>query len=113
MIVQATRCVRGFLAFSACDVLSAFVALKAGCGFVAPPLNHSTRVRPRWNGHACGRQHLRSAIARLDLSGYCPGPALVSLASGRMEIFVFVTAMVTGMIAVRWMRASAAALRTG
>jgi hypothetical protein len=30
-----------------------------------------------------------------------------------MEIFVFVTAMVTGMIAVRWMRASAAALRTG
>jgi uncharacterized membrane protein YedE/YeeE len=47
------------------------------------------------------------------LAGYCPGPALVSLASGRMEVFVFVIAMVTGMIAVRWMRASPAALRTG
>ena len=47
------------------------------------------------------------------LAGYCPGPAVVSLASGRTEVFAFVTAMVTGMIAVRWMRASAAALRTG
>jgi|SRR5499433_204969 len=44
------------------------------------------------------------------LAGYCPGPALVSLAGGRMEVFVFVIAMVTGMIAVRWMRASPAAL---
>jgi uncharacterized membrane protein YedE/YeeE len=47
------------------------------------------------------------------LAGYCPGPALVSLASGRMEVFVFVTAMVTGMIAVRGMRGSPAALPTG
>jgi uncharacterized membrane protein YedE/YeeE len=39
------------------------------------------------------------------LAGYCPGPAVVSLASGRTEVFVFVTAMVIGMIAVRWMRA--------
>jgi uncharacterized protein len=44
------------------------------------------------------------------LAGYCPGPAVVSLASGRPEVFVFVTAMVTGMIAVRWMRARPAAL---
>src|SRR5262245_314071 len=47
------------------------------------------------------------------LAGYCPGPALVSLASGRLEVFVFVAAMVMGMIAVRWMRASPAVLRTG
>jgi len=47
------------------------------------------------------------------LAGYCPGPALVSLASGRIEVFVFVTAMVTGMIAVRWMRVSPTALPTG
>ena len=39
------------------------------------------------------------------LAGYCPGPAIVSLASGRAQVFVFVIAMVTGMIAVRWMRA--------
>jgi uncharacterized membrane protein YedE/YeeE len=44
------------------------------------------------------------------LAGYCPGPAVVSLASGRPGIFVFVAAMVTGMIAVRWMRARPAAL---
>src|SRR5262249_33403577 len=30
------------------------------------------------------------------LAGYCPGPALVSLASGRMEVFVFVAAIVMG-----------------
>ncbi len=47
------------------------------------------------------------------LAGYCPGPAVVSLASGRTEVFVFVTAMVTGMIAVRWMRGSLGALPKG
>src|SRR5215207_7567741 len=30
------------------------------------------------------------------LAGYCPGPALVSLASGRTEVFAFVIAMVIG-----------------
>jgi hypothetical protein len=44
------------------------------------------------------------------LAGYCPGPAVVSLASGRPEVFIFVTAMVIGMIGVRWMRARPAAL---
>lgn len=32
------------------------------------------------------------------LAGYCPGPALVSLASGGAKPLVFVAAMVTGMI---------------
>ena len=40
------------------------------------------------------------------LSGYCPGPAVVSLASGRRVVLLFVVAMVIGMIAVRWMRTS-------
>jgi uncharacterized membrane protein YedE/YeeE len=44
------------------------------------------------------------------LAGYCPGPAVVSLASGRTEVFVFVSAMITGMIAVKWMRARPVAL---
>lgn len=39
------------------------------------------------------------------LAGYCPGPALVSLASGRPQVLVFVVAMLAGMIFVRWMRA--------
>jgi uncharacterized protein len=43
------------------------------------------------------------------LAGYCPGPAVVSLPSGRPEVFVFVTAMIAGMTAVRWMRARPAA----
>jgi uncharacterized membrane protein YedE/YeeE len=35
------------------------------------------------------------------LSGYCPGPALVSLASGRGAVLVFVLAMVAGSFAAR------------
>lgn len=38
------------------------------------------------------------------LAGYCPGPAVVSLASGRTGVLVFVLAMLAGMILVRWMR---------
>jgi len=38
------------------------------------------------------------------LAGYCPGPAVVSLASGRSAVMIFVAAMVAGMIFVRWMR---------
>jgi len=43
------------------------------------------------------------------LSGYCPGPAVVSLASGRGATILFVVAMLAGMIAVRWMRTSRSA----
>ena len=43
------------------------------------------------------------------LSGYCPGPAVVSLASGRRGVILFVAAMAVGMIAVRWMRTNRAA----
>jgi len=43
------------------------------------------------------------------LSGYCPGPAVASLASGRRGTILFVMAMLAGMIAVRWMRMSRAA----
>jgi uncharacterized membrane protein YedE/YeeE len=35
------------------------------------------------------------------LAGYCPGPALVSLASGRSGVLVFVLAMVVGSIAAK------------
>lgn len=38
------------------------------------------------------------------LAGYCPGPAMVSLASGRSAVFIFVVAMLAGMILVRWIR---------
>jgi len=38
------------------------------------------------------------------LAGYCPGPAVVSLSSGRAEVWVFVAAMLVGMTGVRWLR---------
>src|SRR5262245_8126024 len=43
------------------------------------------------------------------LAGYCPGPAVVSLASGRRVILLFVIAMLIGMIGVRWMRTTRSA----
>ena len=46
------------------------------------------------------------------LAGYCPGPAVVSLASGRPEVFVFAAAAIFGMIAVRWTRVRPALQRT-
>ncbi len=38
------------------------------------------------------------------LAGYCPGPAVVSLARGRAEVVAFVVSMLVGMIAVKWIR---------
>ncbi len=50
------------------------------------------------------------------IAGYCPGPAIVSLASGRTAVLVFVAAMLLGMwIQQRWTsltRAAAAVVRT-
>jgi uncharacterized protein len=38
------------------------------------------------------------------LSGYCPGPALVSLASLTLPPVIFVTGMILGMISLRFVR---------
>lgn len=38
------------------------------------------------------------------LSGYCPGPALVSLVSGPDAVIVFVFSMVMGLLLGRWAR---------
>src|SRR5215813_13265067 len=48
--------------------VEAKLALKAGCGFVVPPLNHSTRVRPRRNGRAgiCATRSKAPAVPRSD-----------------------------------------------
>ncbi|MGE0733240.1 MAG: DUF6691 family protein [Alphaproteobacteria bacterium] len=35
------------------------------------------------------------------LTGYCPGPGIASLGGGRIDLFVFLAAMLAGMIAVR------------
>lgn len=42
------------------------------------------------------------------LAGFCPGPSLVSMASGEVKGLVFVVAMVAGMLVFEWLeRASA------
>lgn len=45
------------------------------------------------------------------LSGYCPGPALVSLATGTSTVLLFVVAMLAGMGAFRGWEAARAATR--
>jgi len=56
----------------------------------------STAVDPRLVGGA--------ALFGLGwgLAGYCPGPALASLTAGHAGTFVFVAAMVVGMLGVRF-----------
>jgi len=53
-----------------------------------------------------GRLILGAALFGIGwgLAGYCPGPALASLAGGRWEVAAFVAAMLVGMIAVRFAR---------
>ena len=36
------------------------------------------------------------------LAGFCPGPALVSMAAGQLEAVLFVVAMLAGMAAFSW-----------
>ncbi len=43
------------------------------------------------------------------LAGYCPGPAVTSLAGGRAGVGVFVIAMIGGMVVMRWLRKSRSA----
>ena len=48
------------------------------------------------------------------LAGFCPGPAIVSMAGGQPKAMVFVVAMVAGMLVFEWLdrmgrRVSAAA----
>lgn len=40
------------------------------------------------------------------LSGFCPGPALVSLASLSADVFIFVGAMLVGMWCFKWFNSS-------
>ena len=37
------------------------------------------------------------------LAGFCPGPAIVSMAGGQPKAMVFVVAMVAGMLAFEWL----------
>jgi len=37
------------------------------------------------------------------IAGYCPGPSVVALASGRSGVLIFVAAMAAGMLVTSWL----------
>ncbi len=106
--------VQGFLDIAgAWDPTLAFV-MASGVAVTFIGYRFVLRGRPLW----AARFQLPTAIA-IDgaliagaalfgvgwgLAGYCPGPAIASLASGRLPVVVFVMAMLAGMVLVRWLR---------
>ena len=46
------------------------------------------------------------------LAGFCPGPAISAAALGRSEVYIFLVAMVTGILAWRWLIAGRLSART-
>jgi uncharacterized membrane protein YedE/YeeE len=81
-----------------------------------------------WLGRAGGARLLPPRNNRIDrslvlgaaifgvgwgLSGYCPGPAIVSLGSGARGAFVFVAAMIAGLLAAGLVRSRAPGCETG
>ncbi|MCS0580447.1 YeeE/YedE family protein [Massilia pinisoli] len=45
------------------------------------------------------------------LAGFCPGPALASLATGGSKVLIFTGAMVAGMVVFEWLERGRTALR--
>lgn len=43
------------------------------------------------------------------IAGYCPGPGLVALASGRPGVLIFVAAMAAGMLVTSWLQTRSSA----
>lgn len=46
------------------------------------------------------------------LAGFCPGPAISAASLGRAEVYVFLIAMLTGVLAWRWLIAQSLSPRT-
>ena len=101
--------VQGFLDIAgAWDPSLAFVM--AGAIAVGALAFAAAKRRPRsWTGNAMDIPTSTTLDARLvgggalfgigwGLAGFCPGPALVALGSGRIEALIFVAAMLAGMV---------------
>ncbi len=113
--------VLGFLdLFGSWDPSLAFVM----CGAIAVAFLPFALARKRTTSLLDGKLHLPK-ITKIDkrlligslifgagwgLAGFCPGPSIVSMASGDVKATVFVGAMVTGMLIFaaveRWLSAS-------
>ena len=101
----------GFLDLQAWDPTLMFVM--GGALLVTAPTFFFTKQRTRPVLEAAFHAPTRTQIDRRlvagaalfgsgwGLSGLCPGPALVSVATGRLELLVFAAAMVVSLFAIR------------
>jgi uncharacterized protein len=75
----------------------------------------TARLLPARNNRVDRSLLLGSAIFGVGwgLSGYCPGPAIASLGAGARGAFVFVAAMIAGILAAGLVRSRAPGCETG
>lgn len=100
----------GFLDFfGAWDASLAFVMLGAIAVYFVAYRWRGTMLAPGFaipkHGDLDAKLILGSAVFGVGwgLGGFCPGPALTSLASGALPIFIFVAAMSVGMYFHAWL----------
>jgi uncharacterized membrane protein YedE/YeeE len=101
------RNVIGFLDFSGhwnprlIAVISGAVVVYAGLLRLLDPIVRGVRPLPARNNRIDVRLVVGAAIFGVGwgLSGYCPGPAIVSLGSGARGALAFVAAMIVGILA--------------
>ena len=79
----------------------------AAIGFYLARRRQTPLLTPKFNWPAQAAVDLRliagAALFGIGwgLVGFCPGPALAALQSGRHEVFIFVAAMIAGMLVFR------------
>ena len=101
------RNVIGFLDFSGhwnprlIAVMAGAVVVYAGMLRLLGPIVRGVRPLPARDNRVDARLVLGAAIFGVGwgLSGYCPGPAIVSLGSGARGALAFVAAMIVGILA--------------
>jgi len=101
------RNVIGFLDFSGhwnprlIAVMAGAVVVYAGMLRLLGPIVRGVRPLPARDNRVDARLVLGAAIFGVGwgLSGYCPGPAIVSLGSGARGALAFVAAMIVGVVA--------------
>ena len=101
------RNVIGFLDFSGhwnprlVAVMAGAVVVYAGMLRLLGPIVRGIRPLPARNNRVDARLVAGAAVFGVGwgLSGYCPGPAIVSLGSGANSALAFVAAMIVGILA--------------
>lgn len=91
------------LAFVMIGAIAVYFVAYRWCGSMRSPWFAPTFALPK-RSDLDSRLLLGAAIfgAGWGLGGFCPGPALTSLASGALPVLIFVAAMVAGMYLHGW-----------